>query len=144
MHRVYIPSVLSLTFLTCTYPPNNEVKIMVGGQNTILGFQLISVTGGSIFLFDATDLLCFVCCTCPHLCQIKGQCLDGVAILLFILVQPRERPNKSRRNVVTREVERSLPTGRDSLSLKVSSSAIFFFFLLQNVTFKTRTDCQLF
>lgn len=63
-------------------------------------------------LFDAADWTGFVCCSCPRLCQIKGQRLDSEATLLFILVQPRERSNKSRRNVVTREAERSLPTGR--------------------------------
>lgn len=47
----------------------------------------------------------------PPPCQIKGQCLDGEATLLFLAVQPRERPNKSGGNVVTGELERSLPTG---------------------------------
>lgn len=77
---------------------------------------------------------------CPRLCQIKGQRLDGEATLLFIPVQPRERPNKSGGNVVTGESERSLPTGRgkwrDSLSLNLPGYVFFFFlFLFLNVTF---------
>ena len=63
-------------------------------------------------LFDAADRPAFVCSPSPRLCQIKGQRLGGEATLLFILVQPRERSNKSRGNVVTREAERSPPTGR--------------------------------
>lgn len=64
-------------------------------------------------LFDAADRSAFVCSSSsPRLCQIKGQRLGGEATLGFILVQPRERSNKSRGNVVTREAERSLPTGR--------------------------------
>lgn len=75
--------------------------------------QRTSVIAGPS-LFDAADWTGFVCCSCPRLCQIKGQRLDSEATLLFILVQPRERSNKSKGNVVTREAERSLPTGRGS------------------------------
>lgn len=76
---------------------------------------------------------------CPRLCQIKGQRLDGEATLLFIPVQPRERPNKSGGNVVTGESQRSLPTGRgkwrDSLSLNLPGYVFFSFLFFLNVTF---------
>lgn len=83
----------------------------------------------------------FVRRACPRLCQIKGQRLDGEATLLFIPVQPRERPNKSGGSVVTRESERSLPTGRGKWrdSLIKSSQLRVFFFLFLNVTFILRS-----
>lgn len=102
----------------------------------VSGFQLISAAAGSSSLFDVAGRSGFVRYACPRLCQIKGQRLDGEATLLFIPVQPRERPNKSGGNVVTRESERSLPTGwgkwRDSLikssRLRVFLNFFYFFY----------------
>lgn len=91
----------SQTCLFCAQKHQEENEITWS-----LGFQLIS---GSRCLFDAADRSGFV--RLP-LCQIKGQRLDGEATLFFLVVQPRERPNKSGGNVVTGELERSLPTGR--------------------------------
>lgn len=84
------------------------------GADAALSFQALSplLSWLPSLLFDAADRSSFVCSSSPRLCQIKGQRLGGEATLLFILVQPRERSNKSRGNVVTREAERSLPTGR--------------------------------
>lgn len=102
----------------------------------VLGFQLISATAGSSFLFDAAGRPGVVRHACPRLCQIKGQRLDGEASPLFIPVQPRERPNKSGGNVVTGESERSLPTGRgkwrESLSLNLPGYVYFFLFFLNS------------
>lgn len=151
---VWIPSVLALplwhsshTYLFCT----RSIRWKWSQHHKVLGFQLISATAESRPLFDAADRSGFVCWACPRLCQIKGQRLDGEATLLFILVQPRERPNKSGGNVVTGEPERSLPTGRwkwrDCLSLKSSHLHVFFFSLISlllNVTFKTGSADRLF
>lgn len=93
------------------------------------GFQLISLPRRSCFLFEVGGREGVVHCDCPRLCQIKGQRLDGEAILLFIRLQLRERPNKSGGNVVTGESERSLPMDRkkctDSL-IKASKLWVFF------------------
>lgn len=83
----------SQTCLFCTQKQQEENKTMWS-----LGFQLSS---GSRCLFDAADRPGFV--RYPP-CQIKGQCLDSEATLLFLVVQPRERPNKSGGNVVTGEL----------------------------------------
>lgn len=123
---------LSLCHLSLMYSIYCAARASGGNEvDAALSFQafstLLSLPGA--FLFDAADRTGFVCCSCPRLCQIKGQRLDSEATLLFILVQPRERSNKSRGNVVTREAERSLPTGRgkwrEALSLKSPLLHIF-------------------
>lgn len=112
---VWIPIVLPLlhmTFIWHLYFAPERIRWKWSQHCAVLGFELILATAGSTFQFDAADRSGFVCCTCPCLCQIKGQHLDSEASLLFVLVQPWERPNKSGGNVVTWEPERSLPTGR--------------------------------
>lgn len=91
--------------------------------------QVLLLSSPASFPSDAAQRSGFVCTSCRRLCQIKGHRLDSEATLLFILVQPRERSNNSRGNVVTGEAERSLPTGRgkwrEALSLKSSLLHIF-------------------
>lgn len=136
----------TMTFISHTYLAHkgsggNEVY-QQRRHYKVLGFQLLAATAGSSFLSDAAGRPGSTHRACPCLCQIKGQRLDGEATLLFIPVQPRERPNKSRGNVVTRESERSLPTGRgkwrNSLSLNLPGYVLFSFFLFLNVTFSLR------
>lgn len=107
-------------------------------------FQITAATTKSSFLFDVTGRPGVVRHACPCLCQIKGQRLDSEATFLFILKQPRERPNKSGGNVVAGESERSLPTGRgkwrDSHSLNLLGCVLLLFL---NVTFMLRSAGQL-
>lgn len=119
--------------LTHVYPARLAPGGNEGNQERchykVLGFQIIAATAESSFLFDAAGQPGIACHACPHLCQIKGQRLDREATLLFIPVQSRERPGKSGGNVVTWELERSLPTGRgkwrDSLSLNLLGYVFF-------------------
>lgn len=137
-------TLISHTFIFTT---NHQVE-MKSTKVPLWGLRLSTYFCHCWVQFDVAGRSGIVRCACPRLCQIKGQRLDGEATLLFIPVQPRERPNKSGGNVVTRESERSLPTGwgkwRDSL-IKSSRLRVFFlffkfFFSIPKCHFHTRVS----